>query len=176
MADIVYRIEVTGLNGLSSGKSSKQKDEKNENEFTLKRVKSFSTPNVVKQLTSGDVKVTNLLASAGVALAKNTITNAIETIGLRTGDTYRQQEIQSNFNLLAKIGGSALSGLIVSGGNIYGAIIGAVIGAIDVAGDVIVEEYSANIKRQWDRNYSEEKQRIYGYASYGSNRTGGVLY
>ena len=171
MADIVYRIEVTGLNGLSSGDAGER--EKKDTGFSLK---PLSRKSAVKQATSGDVKVTNLLASASISFAKYTLNNMVETIGIRTGDSYRQQEVQFSMNLLSSIGGSALSGFIVSGGNPIGALAGAVMGGIKVGGQAFTAEYTANIKREWDRNYSEEKQRIYGYASYGSNRTGGVLY
>lgn len=174
MADIVYRIEVTGLGGGGFGGVNRPKDTDDSN--TSFSLKPLSTRSVVKQLTKGDVKVTNLLASAGISLAKYTISNAVETIGLRTGDTYRQQEVQFGLNLLSGIGGSAVSGFVVSGGNPIGALVGAVMGAVKVGGEAMVAEYSANIKREWDKNFSQEKQRIYDYASYGANRTGGVLY
>lgn len=175
MADVVYRIEVTGIpsGGLSGGNIN---DDDSSGGGKLSFPKPLTTRSAVKQITSGDVKVTNLLASAGISLAKYTISNAVETIGLRTGDTYRQQEIQFGLNLLSSIGGSALSGFVVSGGNPIGALVGAVMGTIKVGGEALISEYKANIKREWDRNFSQEKQRIYDYASYGANRTGGVLY
>ena len=169
MADIVYRIELTGLDGagaLPTGSGDSKDDKKFKRKpFTRKSVQS---------VIEGDISIAEGLVGVGTYIASRAASTYIRTVGLRTGDSYKQEDINFKLGLLSNIGGGAVSGALLGGP--IGAVAGAVVGGVKTGIDAITAEYTAGIKRDWNIASAEETQRVMNYASYGNNRTGGALY
>ena len=172
MADVVYRIDVTGLGGAGGLNFGDKKEKEKEKKF---KPKSFTASNLTKAL-EGDVSKTELIAGLGLASAKKAINIVSSNVELVTGDSYTQQVVDFGKGIVESIFGSAISGGIATGGNPLGFVAGAVIGTTKVAIGAGMSEFRASIQRNWQSRTVQEQQKIYNYTSYGANRTGGVLY
>lgn len=169
MADIVYRIEVTGLEGAGSSGTNKPKKE---DDKSLK-MKPFGRKSV-QSVLEGDMSLAEGMAGVGMYIASRAVSTYVRTIGLRTGDSYKQDDINFKLGLMTGIVGGVVGGAVIGG--VPGAIGGAVVGAVKTGIDVITAEYTTGIKRDWNIASSQETQRVMNYASYGNSRTGGALY
>lgn len=171
MADVVYRIEVTGLSvGGGGAESVNDIETPKQNTSSGGGFNSKGVSNVLQ----GNTSFADGLVGAGVYLGGRAINTYLRTIGLRTGNDYLQQEVDFNLRILSNLFGGAVSGFAVGG--VAGAIGGIVVGGIKTGVDALVAQYTAGIKRDWNIAGAMETQRVMNYASFGNNRTGGVLY
>jgi hypothetical protein len=174
MADVVYRIEVTGLSvggtGVAGGGGSDGDIESPKQSISNTRFNTSTMTGILK----GNTSVANGLVGAGLYLGSKALGVALRTVGLRTGNDYLQQEINFNLNILSNLAGGAVTGFATGG--IAGAVAGVAVGAVKTGVDAIIAEYTAGITRDWNVASAMETQRVMNYASFGNNRTGGVLY
>ena len=169
MADVVYRIEVTGL----GGKSDSTSDEKKKNIEKPEQISSFNTKGV-SNVISGKISALNGAIAVGAYVTNQAVNSYVRTIGLRTGNEYQQQQVEFGLGLAKTLFGSIIGGAVVGG--VAGALGGLIMGSVSIGTQAIVSEYQAGIKRDWNIAGAMETQRVMNYASYGNNRTGGVLY
>lgn len=169
MADVVYRAEFRiAIDSNASAETSAQPVDKIKK--ALQYAKGGSLPNVQSVLSTGGI---SLLTSTISYAVKKSISVGISTIGIRTGNSFLQEQVGFGMNIAQTLASNVVGGLIASGGNPLGAVAGLAVGGISIASEAVINSYQAGLKHSIDKNNIAELIRTTGLSATSFGRYSG---
>ncbi len=177
MSEVIYKAQFD-INVNKSGTDVKgTNDAKDSNEIS--KIKSISNISTNKVLSASPIAIIASLEAYAVKKVANTL---ISNIGLSTGNSFMQQDLQFGLNLagglLSSVVGGASAGSLIPGGAFVGAVIGASVWAFQTGLNWFSADYSAGIQKSIDRMNVAQIKLISGLgsSSFGRYSGSGELY